>query len=306
MIEPGPPCPHRWLSLDPLVLALLGGYGAIDQILSTGQVGASGRVQRKALTLLLDLVQLSEEAPALVARQHQGSEEMLSLMGFNEHRMDPWSTPPRSLRLPTGLLKAVSDQLRLTEDPDMVEKALGVLKALLTRRLQGLVSILRSFRTGVKLVWFQDDIEGSSRVLTSTYMSVRGESCRASISSTGRAPRELCCRRGGWVHCISVEAVRGGAGATRSSRRKWADDCNGGRNPVWRQRQRERPLDRWQQARIPSEAAGGGGGGGSREASAAAWGSCGALTEDSLTAACRKTGDSISDTSGWKPRLKAT
>ena len=51
-----------------------GGYEMIDRILSPmtrKAEGAGGRVPRKALTLLLDLVQLAEKAPALVAG-HQG------------------------------------------------------------------------------------------------------------------------------------------------------------------------------------------------------------------------------------------
>ena len=45
----------------------------IDRILSpmTRKAEAGGRVPRKALTLLLDLVQLAEKAPVLVAG-HQG------------------------------------------------------------------------------------------------------------------------------------------------------------------------------------------------------------------------------------------
>ena len=38
---------------------------------TVGEVGASSRVRRKALALLLDMVELAQDAPPLVAR-HQG------------------------------------------------------------------------------------------------------------------------------------------------------------------------------------------------------------------------------------------
>ena len=48
-----------------------------------------------------------------------------------------------------GLLSTISDQLRLIEDPDMVEKTLGILQALLVRPKEGLVTSLTTLRTGV-------------------------------------------------------------------------------------------------------------------------------------------------------------